>query len=265
MTEETTVEEPIETPIETPEVETGEVETPEVGTEEPTPSEDEAKKGGIQKRINELTREKYEAKQEAELIRQQLNELQAAQQKQQIENNSQPPRLEDYTDDQSYYQAVQLWNQSQVEAIQKAQQESLQQQQAVEQQIKAQQALQAKMQAAVVKHPDFLMKINDPSLPSLQNINPAAFQAVVESDQFGEVAYYLANNPAELYNFGNLTPLQAVKEIAKLEIRLGSKPPSKTIPISPPSEVGGTASTTIDEDKLSTAEWIAMRNKKLQR
>lgn len=248
--------------------ETGEqAESQTESTEESATSEgDKPEKNRVQRRIDELTREKYEARRQAEELQAQLVQLQQAQQQQQVDQtiNAPPPKLEDYDyDEAQYYQAVQQWNANQIQAVQEQQVKQVEQYQQFQQQQAEAAKFQEKVTRAVEKYPDFMAKINNPEFSRpLSEINPAAYEAVVESDAFADVAYYLANNPAEVYEFGSLSPVQAVKKVALLEAKLATKSTPKQ-DITPPSEVGGSSQAVTDESKLPTDEWIKRRNEKL--
>ena len=111
--------------------------------------------------------------------------------------------------------------------------------------------------------PDFMQTINDPTLPNLQEINVAAYEAVLESDNMGAVAMHLAKNPEKVYSFAQMSPVQAIREVAKLEYMLdqgsqtGRKPPP---PPPPATDIRGKADVTVDLSKLSTEEFIKRRN-----
>jgi arylsulfatase A-like enzyme len=259
MTEELPVAEET-TPEPTVEETTEQVETQQ---EEAAPSEE--KPSGFQKRINELTREKYEARRQAEALQEQLNQFQA-QQAQTQQFSTDPPTLEECGyDEVQHKNAVRQWADSQFENYQNTLTQQAQQQQAMLEQQQAQVALQRKVAEAEEKYPGFTARVNSPELPPLQVINQAAYEAVVNSDNFADVANYLASNPAEVYAFQNLTPVQAVREITKLEIKLSSKPSPSTEQVPTPSEVGGTAESVKDRSKMSTADWMKWRNDSLQR
>lgn len=220
-------------------------------------------KGGFQRRIDELTRQRYEEQQRREQLEQQLREYQ--QKLQQTEIDGAKPTLEQYGyDGEAYAQALDQWYAQKQEQEQRSRQEQEQARQQQEQQIRQQVEMQRKVSEAQAKYPDFMDKVNDPSLPSLAQINQTAYQALTESDQMADVAYYLASNPSEVYKFQSLSPLQAVKEIARLEMKLGQKPKqqSKAPPPAQPVSGKSDASTGLDAD-ISTEEWMARRMKQL--
>jgi predicted RNase H-like nuclease (RuvC/YqgF family) len=115
----TPVSENTESSVTDAEVETPEGEEAQADEESTTSESDEEekpkKKGGFQRRIDELTRKNYEAQREAEAYKSQLAQYQQQVQQQQMQNDAVPPKLADYNyDETAYYQAVQDWNESQI-------------------------------------------------------------------------------------------------------------------------------------------------------
>jgi len=241
----------------------------EVEAKAETTAEEPEKEGGVQKRINELTRQRYEESQareeaihQATEYKRQLDELQAKQV--QGDWQQQQPRLEDFDSEQAWAQAYQNWTHEGVQRQQHAQTQLAQQEQVRQEQLKKQGEIQRKMVDAQAKYSDFNVKISDPNLPSLANLSPAAYEAVIDSDGMADIAYYLANNPAEVYKFQDMSPIRAVKEVAKLESKLSpSNKPAITAAPEPPSKVTGTSTTSTDPDKMTTTEWMAWRNAQL--
>lgn len=230
-------------------------------SEEPEGAEDKPKKskGGFQRRIDELTKARYEAEQRAQALEAQLQQAQTDQFKSQYEQSK--PTLEQYGYDQdAWAQAYEQWAQAGIERQQVAQQEAQQKQQEYQQQLQKQMQLQQRVAEAQTKYPDFMAKVFDPQLPSLQSLNRAAYEAVLDSDSMADVAYYLADNPAEVYKFSSMSPIQAVKEIARIEAKL-SKPAKKlTQAPPPPSQVTGKAESVKDPTNMSIEEWMSWRN-----
>ena len=134
-----------------------------------------------------------------------------------------------------------------------------------QQQIQQQQRLQEKVYEAEAKYPGFMQTINDPAIPNLQEVNRAAYDAVLESDNMGAVAMHLAKNPEKIYAFASMTPVQAIREVAKLEIMLGQGRPQNPTPPPPPpaTDIRGTSDVSVNPKKLDTAQYIKWRNEQL--
>ena len=223
-----------------------------------------------EERINTLTREKYEAAKKAENLRQQVEQLHQYLQsvtQQQPQQTSAIPRLEDFDyDTDKHAQAVNAWHQEQIAGMQRQQQEAQQQAYLQQQQAAELQRVQAKLAEGAQKYPDFQAKVNDPSLPSLVDVNPAAFQAVMESELGADVAYYLASNPTEVYGFSQMNPVQAIRKVAQIEQMLSAKGgPAGKPPPKPPTKLKGNSEAVRNPADMSTEEYIAWRNKTLHK
>lgn len=227
------------------------------------------RKGGFQRKIERLERERFEAQMQADEYRQALEQLSRQGQhpgQQQPQPQHQMPRLEDYDyDTERYQQAMQQWTVGTMQGY--MQQQAAYQQQMAEQAQQQQRfnELQSRIVSATEKYPDFMVKVQDPSIPSLARVNPAAFEAVTESESFADVAYYLANNPSEIYAFRGLTPAQTVRRVAKLEAELGGGKRT-VVPAAPkpPSTLKGGGPVQKDPNKMTTKEWLEWRNSDLR-
>lgn len=234
-----------------------EEETAESDAEEPPKKKS---RGGFQKRIDELTRARYEADQRAQALERQLQEVQQQSQRSQYEQSK--PTLEQYNyDHEQWAQAYEQWVVRGQEEQQRAAQEAQQRRQAQEQQVRRQMEIQQKVLKGQEKYPDFQARVYDPSLPNLAQINQAAYEALVESDAMADVAYYLASNPSEVYKFGSMSPVQAIKEVARLETKLTSKAAKPTSAPPPPKTVGGKSESVKDPNDMSVDEWMEWRRK----
>lgn len=194
---------------------------------EPTGDEEPPAKG-VQKRIDQLTRQKYEAKREAEYWRKAaLGEAQPGPTPiQPIQQAPAPvyqvprPRIEDFANDPDPYAALAYaageWaaakrdyeNQTRAYQAQQFQQMNAQQQTII-----------SKMEAGVAKYPDFVEVTDDLG----RIITPAMREALFDSDKFPDLAYHLAQQPDEVRRIAKLTPLAQVRELGKLEDKLAVK------------------------------------------
>lgn len=259
---EATVVEPTTTPVE--ETAPAETEAPAPSEATPEPTEvPKAKTDGVQRRINELTRQRYEQQGRADQLQAELDTVRRTAVQSTHEHTK--PHLEQYSTEQEYEQAMGAWVQQGVQRQQDEAQQAAYFQQQQSAQLDGQRQLQEKVAKATVKYPDFQTRINDPSLPPLGQINPTAYQAVVESDQMADVAMYLCENPAEVYSFAQMSPIQAVKAVAQIEAKLAAKPTVSAPPVAPPSSLGGRNEVAVDQDKMPIADWMAMRNKQLDK
>lgn len=259
--------------LEAEQAETTDEVAPEEGDEESATSEDDdaeqgdedegkPRKSRARDRINELTREKYEQARLAQQLREQNEQLMRYLEGQMQQRPADDmPKLADYDyDENRYSQAVQAWYSGK---MQESQQQAQRHQEMMRQQAeeaRAAQAIQQKLAAGTQKYPDFAAKVQDPNLPPLRQISPAAFQAVMESDVGIDVAYYLASNPEEIYSLGSMNPVQAVRKVAQIEAKLASKPAKSVSPGKPPTRLRGNSDTAKDPEKMTTSEWLEWRN-----
>ena len=253
--------------------ETEEVEAQAETDEESATSEDDAepakpkRRSRAEERINALTREKYEAQQAAAAAQRRAEEIEALVRQQQMQQPAQMPMptLADYDyDENAYQQAVQSWNQAQIQGYQRQQAEEQQRQAAMQAQQQEAQLLQAKIQEGNTKYPDFQQKVMDPNLPPLRQVNQFAFQAVMDSPKAVDIAYYMASNPATIYEYAQMNPVQAIKAVAQLEAKLSEAPrKAGSAPPRPPTRVKGKAESVTDPSKLSTEDWMEWRQRQL--
>ena len=244
----------------------------DITEEESAPSEEAAeseteekpKKGGVQKRIDELTRQRYEAEARAEQAEREAAELRQAQTKN--GHNANRPTLEQYDYDQDAYEAAMVsWaedglkrqNEAATQA-EKARAEQLEQ-------IKRNAEINRKMTEGVTKYPDFIEVVSSPDLPSLQEINNTAFEAVINSDKMAEISYYLGKNPSEVYEFQNMPPISVMRRVIELESKLGTTRKETTNAPPPPKSMNGNADAGIEPSpkkraEMSMDEWLAWRN-----
>lgn len=124
------------------------------------------------------------------------------------------------------------------------------------QQREAQAKFQQRMAEARAASPDFDEVILSADAP----VSAAVQQVLLTSEQGPAIMYQLASNPAELARLSALPPLEAAREIGRLEARLASstpppKPKPAVRPPAPPTNVTGTAPATRNLEGLSMADY----------
>lgn len=229
---------------------------------------------GVQKRIDELTRARYEAeergRQEAEAARQEAAywRQMAEQAKQQIG----PPKAEQFQDYEAYLRALAAHEAEKIastridqerKAAYEYQQRMAQQQQAVQAQMQYQQTLQTKLQEAEKKFPDFIDVVTSPELPGIQGT--PAFNAILESDVGAEVMYYLGKNPARAHQLLALSPLAQVREIGRIEAAIASGKTVSNAPPPPASVNAQSGTATKDETRMSIDEYYEKELRRRQK
>lgn len=96
---------------------------------------------------------------------------------------------------------------------------------------------------------------------------------ITESDQSGEMAYFLAKNPDETQRIAKLSPIRGIAELGRLEAKLTAKEPVKADAEKPPERPGapppitpisttGSGTVNTDPSKMSFAELRAYEREK---
>lgn len=228
---------------------------------------------GVQKRIDELTRARYEAeergRQEAETARQE-----AAYWRQQAEAAKQaahkPPESGQFQDYEQYlreiakYEATNVTDarmQQERQAAWEYQQAQARQAQEAQQRASYEQAVNTKIAEAVKKFPDFIEVVTSPELPGLQGT--PAFGAIMESDIGAEVTYYLGKNPARAHQIAAMSPLSQVREIGRIEAAIQSGKSVSNAPPPPASLDGKSGTATKDPSRMSYEEFVDYRRRQI--
>jgi len=259
-TEETVAEEVVEEQVEETTTEEAVEEEVVEEIEQAEQEVDEPKKAalpkGVQKRIDKITRQKYDLERELQAAQQQLAQRPAQ------PTNTAKPTLEQFDyDDEKYVDALTDWK---VQEAIKSQAKLTAEQQKRAQQEQVYQDFESKRQSTLVQgvtaYDDFEeVAIENPDL----TITPQMADIITDSEIGHEIAYYLGSNINESDAISKMHPLKQAAAIAKLEIKLASKPAKRvsnaTAPIKPVGAKGSTP-TKLDPTK-DFAKWAAARNK----
>ena len=233
-------------------------------TESEESSEEPPRKKGVQKRLDELTRLRYEAKREAERERSEREYWQRKAMGMDAESKPEPatakPAVEQYQSYEEYLEALSDWKVEQRFA--KADAEKLQE---TEQVSKAQKVAgyQSRVQAAQTRYEDY----TDIAHGSHWNPTPEMTDAILESEMGPDLAYWLGSNPEEADRISRLSPVGQLREIGRIEERLSRPaptPPKPTTKAPPPIKPG--APTGKAEKKpadMSDSEFAAWRRKQI--
>jgi len=247
-----------ETPTVEGEKPTVDVEVPDATTGDAEPVKAEAeetpkpKPSGVQKRIDKLTREKYEAEQRARDAEERLKQVAPKQ--------SEAPKRSDYDDYESYLEvkAEFIAEQKATEALKKREAEESRRTQ--ETQVRESWAnWESRKETARDKYQDFDEVINQ-DVP----ITGAMQQAIMESDAGADIAYYFGNHPDEAERIAKLSPARQFIEIGKLELKVND-PPKKSAAPAPidPVKPSGATDNPKPNDKDSDEVWMAKRRKQV--
>lgn len=199
----------------------------------------------IQKRLAK------ERRNEARRIEAQLREAQRA-------STLKAPERESFQDEETFTKA-------QIEhlAAQRAER-ILAERKAAEEQERRSTAFLEKVEAATERFPDFEQVVGNPDLP----INDAMAEFIAESDVGPDLAYHLGKNPATASRISRMSPIQAARELTKLESELASKPKPKPSnapePISPIGNKGKSTTSSLPSDDDDIETWMAKEAKRMR-
>jgi hypothetical protein len=232
----------------------------------------EPKPKGVQKRIDELTRLRYDAERERDHWRQMaMRQAPAQQEPAKPEPPKALPKLEDFNYDEAAYQAA-LMTHVTAEAARKVREDARREQaeEAAKQRVKSWKTRESEFKA---KHEDY------ESIAYYAPITDAMVEVIQESELGPEIAYYLGKNRDEAERIAQLDPVKAAREIGRLEARL-EKPSAPAVPkpvaVSkapppPPRLEAVEHAVTVRPDSpesdkaLTDDEWFRLRNKQLAR
>jgi hypothetical protein len=230
--------------------------------EEASDVEDKPKAKGVQKRIDELTSNWRTAERDRDYWRELAVKAQQAPEKT-VEPVSVPtpgkPTLEAYESYDAYVEALADWKYEQRAQAERARQEQEQRQQTEQERVRS---FQQRAQSVRESHPDFDDVVSNPALPISQAMADAAYS----SEKGPEILYHLGTNPQLAEQLYRMSPVEAAMAIGRLEATLSRPARNKTNapdPIEPVS--GGSGTPTVDPDRMTPEQWLAWRNKQLQR
>lgn len=248
-----------------------EAETEELQSEEqaPEPSESSTEKKeskGVQKRIDELTRNWRDTERDRDYWRElALNKAKEEPQAPKAPETTEPLKtLEDFEYDEARYQSY-LFQEATKRATEAARRELEADQQKTVTSNRQRQFLQREQDFAKGKDDYYSIARN----PTLQ-LNQTMVDVIQDSDDGPALAYYLGKNPQIADQIASMAPYQAAKEMGRIEAKLAfdreSKGESVTKAPAPPPKLDGlNPAIDKDPDKMNTSEWLAWRNKQLKR
>lgn len=233
----------------------------EGGKQAEQPSEKPAKKPGVQSRIDELTRARHEAEREAKFWKEQAAKSQTS------STDAPKPTKADFPDDEAYFEAL-----ADFKAEQKVQQFSQQTQAERAQEADAKQTAtrfdlyRERVTQSVEAMPDYHEVVGQSDVPAA----PHVLESILDSDVGPQLAYHLAKHPDVAERLNDMTPVQAARELGRLEAQMSAPkadaaaPPAKRTtnapaPINPVR--GGNGQFTKPAEAQSDAEWYASQRK----
>lgn len=238
-----------ETPETVDPVENQETKEPEQ-TETTEEDDSDSLPNGVKKRIDKLTRQKYEAVAEVNRLRAEYEALKA-----QSAPKVSAPEMSDFDTFEDYTEAL---------AEYKYNQKAQTQQQQASQQQHAQQIAQdwsSKVEKVRAVAPDF-----DQAFANVAEITFAqsTLDAVAGHEKGAEIAYLLGKDPVKAYQIASLPPMQQLIAIGEIAAKTNLTKPKTVTSAPPPVKPVSGKSSVVDPNSMSTSEWVAYRNKQLR-
>lgn len=221
---------------------------------------------GVGKRINELTREKYEAIRRAEAAERRAQELELKGQ----QGANKPvaadgkPKLEDFDfDHDAYVDALTDWRVNQKLAERETSEQERQKQ---SQEQERTQQFQSRLAAYTAANPGKW----EAATQAPVNFTPPMLEVIATSDAGPQIAVFLAENLDRADEISRMSPYAAAAALGRLEATFGAskpatppKPTSVTNAPPPPSTVGGGSVVRKDLASMDVADHLeAVRAKR---
>jgi len=209
---------------------------------------------GVQPRIDELTRARREAEREAAYWKAVASVKGVGSAEQAANEKPTPDKFSDYGE---YVEALADWKADQVVTRRLAERARTQQQE-------ARTATWTERQAAArATMPDYDEVVGSSETPLAEHVA----QNIMESDQGPALAYHFARNPEVLTRLNGMSPMQAAREVGRIEASLASSTTQSAAPATKttntPKPASTTASqgrtTTVDPSRMSMAEFQKFR------
>ncbi len=246
---------------------------PEADTSAPKVKEDP-----VQKRIDQLTREKYDALRERDRQSYELERLNAR--LAEVEKAKQPevapqndfPTLEQFGYDEGKFNAAVATHYAKLasEQARTAAQEQLRAEREQQSREQANKNWKTKEAEFLKSKPDYAQKVYRDPRDGGPIVTPHMGEVMMASEHGPAIAYHLAENVEAAAAIAQLPPLEQARELGRIEERLvaaraPAKPAVSQAP-PPPAKVDATEAPsnfkvdTADSDQLSDAEWTRRRN-----
>lgn len=215
------------------------------------------KKGGVQKRFDKLTAEKYELQKERDYWKTLAQEKVDAGEE---PNPPMPPdpslqfdKPEAYREQvQEYNQNLHKYNKDLLAWNQKQSQADSQTKETEETNTALDQQWSNRVSAFKTENTDFDALVGREDNP----VSESMFEIAKRSDMGPQVLYELAKNPAEAMRIYRMSPIQTAHEMGKIEARLAVKPKKSTAAPDPIETVTGSGESAVKSDEdLSMEEY----------
>ncbi|MFM1990187.1 MAG: Vibrio phage VvAW1 [Pseudomonadota bacterium] len=218
----------------------------------------------LQKRIDRLTRSRYEAEARARHLEEQLRNVQQQQEQSPARQTpDQPIRREDFETYEEYIEA-----RAEARAV-KRMREEVARQEAAQRQAASQahaQSVQAQWIERVESARDKFDDFDDVMNGAKDDLPPHILEALIYSEDGADIAYHLAKNPKELDRLAKLHPVAATRELQRFADKVAGAAQQKEVSRAPaPTPIAGSKSKAgFDPMKLSADEWARWRNEQVR-
>lgn len=201
----------------------------------------EPEKKGVQKRIDELVRQREEARKEAEYWK---------------EKNAKSPDSDDFESYEDYLAEKVSFN------LRRQQEEDYKRKDAqYQEQIAAERESEFLERVSKAKevYEDFDAVVGNPKLP----ITEQMAEVIKEHESGPDIAYYLGKHPEEAARISNDSPYMAAVKMGELVAKLSMQKPQVTKTPDPVEPIDGKNSPTVNTSNMTTEEWMSWRRKQL--
>lgn len=235
---------------------------------EPAPAavEEKPKVDAVQRRIDKLTREKYQARAEAEVLRRQLEERSRQEPQPQEQRSSGVPKLEQFQSFDEYEAAKEAYYERKWEEKQTAREREAEEARRRSNSENMDKEWRKRRDEVANQIPDYAERMEEASDMML---NEATVEAIKESDVGPKIAYHLATHPEEAAKLFNLSPSATLRAIGRIEAKIEAEGSKKQISSAPkpikPVTGSGSGANNGPADTQSTEEWMKARNAQLKR
>lgn len=240
-------------PANTPaQAEGAEPRTAEPGQQQAAPAEPAKASNWAQRRINELTRDKYRERAERELLQREVEALRSAQAQAQAQNageSVESPQQSQVRPDDVYRVAQQIADAREFTARCN--------------EVAVQGEKEFKDFAPALQNVRLVAELFEPSGRPTQ-----AMEAIIAAEHPHKVLHYFGTHPDEAAQVLSLPPMQLARAIGALEMRLAAKPTAQTVSNAPepikPISTGGADSTSKPDPEKDPQGWMRWRTEQIK-
>lgn len=233
-------------------------------TEQPRDEQGKFKKDGAQQRINELTFKYRQTERELEAARQRAQELEARVQAQQSapEPSQGAPTLEQYNwDMDAWGKALAAHNQANLDRLLS---QRISEQQTQQHRQRAAQNFESRAAQYAAENPEFNDRVA--RLSATVQFPDEIVEAVSLSDHGPAIADHLAMHLDEADRISRMPIHLAAMELARIEAKVSApKPKPVSNAPAPAATLGGGSTPVKTPENMTTAEWMAWRQKQISR